>query len=142
MATFAPIYNPAVPFQSAILGGIAVGKTVRIQGQAHSNAGWFAVNFICSNNDIAFHFNPRFSDGNVTVCNTKQGGDWGAEERRHKMPFKQNTYFDITITVMGHAFQVNHNGEYLLEYRHRLPFQNIQSIQIAGDLNLGCVSFS
>ncbi|KAG9465944.1 hypothetical protein GDO78_017484 [Eleutherodactylus coqui] len=97
--------HKAVPFQSAILGGIAVGKTVRIQGQAHSNAGWFAVNFICSNNDIAFHFNPRFSDGNVTVCNTKQGGDWGAEERRHKMPFKQNTYFDITITVMGHAFQ-------------------------------------
>ncbi|XP_066437216.1 galectin-4-like isoform X1 [Eleutherodactylus coqui] len=142
MATFAPIYNPGVPFQSAILGGIAEGKRVTIQGQAHSNPKRFAVNFICYNNDIAFHFNPRFDEKNVIVCNTMQGGNWGSEERRQNMPFQQNTYFDIAIMVMGHAFQVTVNGQHLLEYRHRVPYQNIQSLQISGDLNLSCVTFS
>ncbi|KAM3911985.1 galectin-4-like [Leptodactylus fuscus] len=142
MAAFAPIYNPGVPFQSAILGGITEGKRVTIQGQVHSCAKRFAVNFICYNNDIAFHFNPRFDDGNVIVCNTMQMKSWGTEERTHNMPFQRNAYFDISILVLGHSFQVTVNGQYLLEYRHRVSYQTIQSFQVTGDLNLSCVTFS
>ncbi|XP_077141591.1 galectin-4-like [Ranitomeya variabilis] len=142
MAAFAPIYNPSVPFQSAILGGISEGKRVTIQGQAHSHAKRFAINFINYSNDIAFHFNPRFDEGNVIVCNTMQSNSWGSEERKSHMPFHRNGYFDIAIQVMGHAFQVTVNGQYLLEYRHRLSYQSIQSLQITGDLNISCVTFS
>ncbi|KAG8553178.1 hypothetical protein GDO81_003305 [Engystomops pustulosus] len=142
MAMSAPIYNPSVPFQSAILGGITEGKRVTIQGQVHSHAKKFAVNFICYNNDIAFHFNPRFDEGNVIVCNTMQMKSWGSEERKSNMLFNRNTYFDISILVMGHAFQVTVNGQYLLEYRHRVSYQTIQSLQVTGDLSLSCVTFS
>ncbi|XP_044161633.1 galectin-9-like [Bufo gargarizans] len=141
MASFAPIYNPSVPFESAILGGITEGKRVTIQGQAHGYAKQFAINFVCYNNDIAFHFNPRFNEGNVIVCNTMQHKNWGSEERRHNMPFQRNTYFDIAIQVLGHAFQVTVNGQHLLEYRHRVSYQTIQSLQVNGDLNLNCVTF-
>ncbi|CAH2314666.1 Xgalectin-iva [Pelobates cultripes] len=142
MASFAPIYNPTVPFQSAILGGISEGKRVVIQGQARAHAKKFAVNFVSFNNDIAFHFNPRFDEGNVIVCNTQQGNQWGSEERKGNMPFRKSTYFDIAITVLGHAFQVTANGQFLLEYRHRLSYQTIQSVQVSGDVNLSCVTFS
>ncbi|XP_063287758.1 galectin-4-like isoform X1 [Pelobates fuscus] len=142
MASFAPIYNPTVPFQSAILGGISEGKRVVIQGQARAHAKRFAVNFVSFNNDIAFHFNPRFDEGNVIVCNTQQGNQWGSEERKGNMPFRKSTYFDIAITVLGHAFQVTANGQFLLEYRHRLSYQTIQSVQVNGDVNLSCVTFS
>ncbi|XP_063793647.1 galectin-4-like [Pseudophryne corroboree] len=136
-----PIYSPAVPFQSAILGGITEGKRVTIQGQAHSHAKRFAINFVCYNNDIAFHFNPRFDEGNVVVCNTMQCKSWGSEERKSHMPFQRNTYFDIAITVHGHAFQVMVNGQHLLEYRHRVSYQTIQALQVSGDVSLNCVTF-
>uniref|UniRef100_A0A6I8RNQ7 Galectin n=1 Tax=Xenopus tropicalis TaxID=8364 RepID=A0A6I8RNQ7_XENTR len=59
----------------------------------------FAVNFKCFNNDTAFHFNPRFDDGNIIVCNTELGNKWGSEERMNHMPFIRNRYFKINITV-------------------------------------------
>ncbi|XP_053330186.1 galectin-4-like isoform X4 [Spea bombifrons] len=142
MASFAPIYNPTVPFQSAILGGINEGKRVSIQGQARNQAKRFAINFVCFNNDIAFHFNPRFDEGNVIVCNTMQRNSWGSEERKSRMPFQRNTFFDIGITVLGHAFQVTVNGQFTLEYRHRVSYQTIQSLEVKGDVNLTCVTFS
>ncbi|XP_018417001.1 PREDICTED: galectin-8-like [Nanorana parkeri] len=140
MAGFAPIYNPVVPFQSAILGGISDGKRVTIQGQVHSHAKRCAIDFVSFNNDIAFHFNPRF-DECVIVCNTMQSHSWGAEERKNHMPFQRNAFFDISIAVVGHAFQVTANGQFLLEYRHRMSYQNIQSIKVSGDVSLSCVTF-
>ncbi|OCT67785.1 galectin-9B isoform X2 [Xenopus laevis] len=142
MASFAPIYNPSVPFQSAILGGICDGKKVTIQGFVHSHCTRFAVNFVCFNNDIAFHFNPRFDDGLVIVCNTMQSSKWGSEERKKHMPFSKNGAFEITVLVLGHAFQVSVNGQYILEYRHRTSYQSIQSVQVNGDVTLSQVTFS
>ncbi|XP_073455151.1 galectin-4-like isoform X2 [Aquarana catesbeiana] len=141
MAGYTPIYNPVVPFQSAILGGISDGKRVTLQGQVHSHAKIFEINFVCFNNDIAFHFNPRFNEGNVIVCNTMQNKSWGSEERKHHMPFQRNAYFDVAIVVVGHAFQVTVNGQFLLEYRHRVSFQGIQSLHVKGDVSLSCVTF-
>ena len=48
----------------------------------------FTVNFL-RGNDIAFHINPRFSEGakQVVVRNHKLGERWGAEERDLKGPF-------------------------------------------------------
>ncbi|XP_018417002.1 PREDICTED: galectin-9-like [Nanorana parkeri] len=140
MAGFVPIYNPVVPFQSAILGGISDGKRVTIQGQVHSHAKRWAINFVCFNNDVAFHFNPRF-DEQVLVCNTMQSKNWGSEERKNHMPFQRNAFFDISIAVVGHAFQVTANGQFLLEYRHRVSYQTIQSITVSGDVSLSCVTF-
>uniref|UniRef100_A0A8C5Q4W8 Galectin n=1 Tax=Leptobrachium leishanense TaxID=445787 RepID=A0A8C5Q4W8_9ANUR len=139
---FAPIYNPSVPFHSTVLGGMSDGKTVTIQGQVRMIAKRFAVNFMTFNNDIAFHFNPRFDEGNAMVCNTQQAGGWGAEERKSKMPFRKNTNFNLVFTVRVHGFQVSANGQFILEYRHRIAFQSIQSIQVTGDVNLSCVTFS
>uniref|UniRef100_A0A670IT69 Galectin n=1 Tax=Podarcis muralis TaxID=64176 RepID=A0A670IT69_PODMU len=59
----------------------------------------FAVNFLCANGDIAFHFNPRFDMLKpVVVCNTDEVF-WGEEEIASSMPFKQNNSFEMTVNL-------------------------------------------
>lgn len=65
------------------------------------------MNLRCVNNDIAFHFNPRFDESRpVVVCNTEQGRHWGPEERTYVMPFQHGTYFEMITKVQGHCYQV------------------------------------
>lgn len=58
-------------------------------------------------NDIAFHFNPRFEDGGYVVCNTKQKGQWGPEERKMQMPFKKGMPFELCFLVQRSDFKVS-----------------------------------
>lgn len=49
--------------------------------------------------NIMLHFNPRFDfEGDVStiVCNSKQGGIWGEEERDTYFPFQQGEKFQVT----------------------------------------------
>lgn len=57
--------------------------------------------------DIAFHFNPRFEDGGYVVCNTKQKGSWGSEERKMENPFQMGVPFEIRFLVQSSQFQVS-----------------------------------
>lgn len=59
-----------------------------------------------SDNDIAFHFNPRFEEGGYVVCNTKQKGCWGPEERKMQMPFQMGNPFEIIFLVQSSDFKV------------------------------------
>lgn len=60
-----------------------------------------------SGNDIAFHFNPRFEDGGYVVCNTKQKGHWGPEERKMQMPFQKGVPFELCFLVQRSDFKVS-----------------------------------
>ncbi|XP_033014267.1 galectin-4-like isoform X2 [Lacerta agilis] len=137
-----PILNPSVPFTGPIFGGLTEGKMIVIQGQVRVSVKRFSVNLVCGNGNIAFHFNPRFDEGRVVVCNTQQHGRWGAEERAYNMPFQPNIYFEMIINVKSHCYQVSVNGNHFLEYRHRLPFHEVQTLQISGDVSLNCISFA
>lgn len=69
----------------------------------------FVVNFQNSfnGNDIAFHFNPRFEEGGYVVCNTKQNGQWGPEERKMQMPFQKGMPFELCFLVQRSEFKVS-----------------------------------
>uniref|UniRef100_A0A6I8NSZ7 Galectin n=1 Tax=Ornithorhynchus anatinus TaxID=9258 RepID=A0A6I8NSZ7_ORNAN len=103
----------------------------------------FAVNLQCGGNDedIAFHFNPRFEDGNYVVCNTKEKDKWGKEERKMKMPFQKGLPFEIRILVQSSSFLVTVNGSYFLEYQHRLPFHRVDTINVQGSVRLTFIDF-
>ncbi|XP_049715946.1 galectin-9-like isoform X2 [Elephas maximus indicus] len=97
-----PYLSPGVPFQGTILGGLQDGLQIIIKGTVHfSTETRFAVNFQTgrSDKDIAFHFNPRFEEGGYVVCNTKQNGSWGSEERKIQMPFQRGQPFEICVLV-------------------------------------------
>lgn len=68
----------------------------------------FGINFKCgrgSGADIAFHFNPRVSQGSV-VRNTMQNGQWQKEEKHGGMPFKKEKPFEIIFLVEESQFKV------------------------------------
>uniref|UniRef100_A0A8C5WNW2 Galectin n=1 Tax=Laticauda laticaudata TaxID=8630 RepID=A0A8C5WNW2_LATLA len=89
----------SVPFCSPIFGGLCEGKRILIQGCVLVSAKRFSVNLVCANRDIAFHFNPRFDEGNIIVCNTQEKGYWGPEERTSSMLFQRGVSFEVIINI-------------------------------------------
>uniref|UniRef100_F7G6K8 Galectin n=1 Tax=Ornithorhynchus anatinus TaxID=9258 RepID=F7G6K8_ORNAN len=133
-----------VPFSGSILGGLKDGLQIIINGTVLlTGSNRFAVNLQCGGNDedIAFHFNPRFEDGNYVVCNTKEKDKWGKEERKMKMPFQKGLPFEIRILVQSSSFLVTVNGSYFLEYQHRLPFHRVDTINVQGSVRLTFIDF-
>ena len=70
-----------------------------------------------SDNDIAFHFNPRFEEGGYVVCNTKQNGCWGPEERKMHMPFQMGNPFELCFLVDSYNFKVRSGPPRLPSHR-------------------------
>ncbi|XP_036623068.1 galectin-9-like isoform X2 [Trichosurus vulpecula] len=140
-----PFYhNPVIPFSGPIHGGLQDGHEVFVNGLVLPVGGTrFSVNFQCGPNDsnIAFHFNPRFEKGGFVVCNTKQNGSWGQEERKMQMPFQMGAPFDICFQVHNSAFEVIVNGSYFVQYQHRIPFHRVDTITIQGIVKVSYVKF-
>ncbi|KAM9704068.1 uncharacterized protein ACNS7B_002528 isoform 2-T2 [Menidia menidia] len=78
----------SVPYNLNLARGVYDKMMMTIMANVKPNAKTFTVNFL-RGNDIAFHINPRFSEGGkqVVVRNHKLGERWGAEERDLKGPF-------------------------------------------------------
>uniref|UniRef100_H2QCE7 Galectin n=1 Tax=Pan troglodytes TaxID=9598 RepID=H2QCE7_PANTR len=134
----------AVPFSGTIQGGLQDGFQITVNGAVLSSSGTrFAVDFQTgfSGNDIAFHFNPRFEDGGYVVCNTRQKGRWGPEERKMHMPFQKGMPFDLCFLVQSSDFKVMVNGSLFVQYFHRVPFHRVDTISVNGSVQLSYISF-
>jgi len=88
--------------------------------------------------DVAFHFNPRF-DQREAVRNHCQGGGWGPEEKLGGFPLQQGQQFQIQIICYPEHYQVNSNGQPWFTFRHRVPYQNVQALQVKGDVTIAQV---
>ncbi|CAO2644421.1 Lgals9 [Lemmus lemmus] len=139
----APYVNPPIPFSGIIQGGLQEGLQITIQGTIHAFANKIAVNFQTgfNENDIAFHFNPRFEDGGYVVCNTKQKGQWGPEERKMQMPFQKGMPFELCFLVQRSDFKVMVNKNFFTQYPHRVPYHLVDTIAVSGSLNLSFITF-
>ncbi|KAM7066986.1 galectin-9 isoform 1-T1 [Molossus nigricans] len=139
-----PFVNPIVPFSGTIQGGLQDGLQITVSGTVlQSHGSRFAVNFQIghSDSDIAFHFNPRFEDGGYVVCNTRQRGGWGSEERKMENPFQMGIPFEIRFLVQSSQFQVMVNGNFFTQYAHRVPFHRVDTISVTGSVRLYHISF-
>uniref|UniRef100_A0A8C6SMV5 Galectin n=1 Tax=Neogobius melanostomus TaxID=47308 RepID=A0A8C6SMV5_9GOBI len=88
-----PVYNPPVPYQGMISGGLFPKRTIIIRGL-------MAINFVVSRNkDIAFHMNPRIRDG-LVVRNSQIGGMWGKEERDTNITVNKDTSTSLSCLSM------------------------------------------
>ncbi|KAF3849660.1 hypothetical protein F7725_019379 [Dissostichus mawsoni] len=140
-----PQYQPAhVPFNLNLARGVYDKMMMTILGHVKPDAKMFTVNFL-KGNDIAFHFNPRFSEGGkqVLVRNHKLGERWGPEERELKgpFPFALGSPFEMKILCTPEAFRVAVNNIPLFEFRHRvLELNQINRINILHDVVLTYVN--
>ncbi|KAM5247251.1 galectin-12 [Ctenodactylus gundi] len=142
-----PIFHPAVPYVTTILGGLHTGKMVMLQGEVPHNAHRFQVDFQCGCSlhpqpDIAVHFNPRFHTTEPhAICNTLQGGHWQAEVRWPHLALHRGTAFLLLFLFGGEEVQVSVNGRHFLQYRYRLPLSRVNTLGIFGDVLVKAVGF-
>ncbi|XP_023261572.1 galectin-2-like, partial [Seriola lalandi dorsalis] len=62
------------------------GHEFKIRIKPKDDCNTFAINIGHDSENIAMHFNPRFSD-NTIVCNSLSGGCWGDEQCEGILPF-------------------------------------------------------
>lgn len=134
----------SVPYNLNLARGVYDKMMMTIVGQVRPDAKMFTVNFL-KGNDIAFHINPRFSDGGkqVVVRNSKVGERWGPEERDLKgaFPFAKGSPFEMKILCTHESFRVAVNNIPLFEFKHRVPELNrVDRINILHDVVLNYVN--
>ena len=97
--------------------------------------GSLSVNLVTATNDVALHFNPRFStSGGYVVLNTYLGhGGWQKELYPSGYPFPANnvrTRVTVRITVRATSFLISVNGINIgsFKYRPRLRYDTVRKI--------------
>ncbi|XP_055005266.1 galectin-3 [Boleophthalmus pectinirostris] len=133
----------SVPYNLNLSRGVYDKMMMTIVGQVKPDAKMFTVNFL-KGNDIAFHVNPRFSEGGkqVLVRNHKVGDRWGPEERDLKgaFPFAKGSPFEMKILCTHESFRVAVNNLPLFEFKHRVTELNqVNRINILHDVILNFV---
>ncbi|XP_072842959.2 galectin-3 [Pogona vitticeps] len=132
-----------VPFELPLHSGVVPRLLITIVGKVNSRPNRFQVDLM-KGNDIALHFNPRFSEDNrkVIVCNTKIQNTWGKEDRTApRFPFEAGKDFKIQVLCDGDHFKIAVNNEHLLQYNYRIKELNqINKLSIAGDVTLESVT--
>ncbi|XP_019624589.1 PREDICTED: galectin-8-like isoform X3 [Branchiostoma belcheri] len=143
----APVVNPGIPYIGEIQGGLQPGKMITIQGFVIPGAdSRFHVNLQCGAStqpraDIAMHFNPRVMAG-VVVRNCLQNQAWGGEEKQHgPFPFAMGQNFEMIILTEPDKFKVAVNGQHFIEFRHRIPFQRVNTLAIDGKVQIQAIRF-
>ncbi|XP_040294164.1 galectin-9-like [Bufo bufo] len=107
---------------------------VMINGTVLPSATNFIIDIQCdgkTNQDVAFHFNPRFNKGNV-VCNTKRKRIWGSEEHKSEVPFTLGQPFEIRTLVTRQNYKVSVDRSEFLEYNHRIPVELVTTLGVYG----------
>ncbi|XP_061461025.1 galectin-9 isoform X2 [Rhineura floridana] len=142
MAFQAPYYKPSLPFTGPIYGGLRDGLKVLVSGSVLTSCKSFCINFQCGQStrpDIAFHFNPRFTEACV-VWNSFERGSWQQEERNHDMPFYKGQAFEIQFLVNSTSYQVVVNGKHYVDFKHRIPISKVDTIGVSGELDMASIS--
>ncbi|KAI1295332.1 Galectin-4 [Halotydeus destructor] len=144
-----PIFNPTLPFQLPLVGGLKAGLMVYISGKPTPTASRFFIEFMktlpgqsLEIADVAMHFNPRF-DEKIVVRNSRFSGFWGEEHRLSpEFPFAPGANFDMIIRIEGNRYLIAVNGQHFIEFFHRLmPLNTVNMLHIDGDLGITTIRF-
>ncbi|XP_047677583.1 galectin-3b [Tachysurus fulvidraco] len=132
-----------VPYNMPLPNGVYDKMLITIHAEPQPDAKKFSINLL-RNEDIAFHFNPRFEeDGiNVLVRNSMINSEWGAEERTApSFPFIHGQPFEVKILCTPDEYKVAVNNENLFEYKHRVfELNEINALTIHDDVILTSVN--
>ncbi|XP_023009620.3 galectin-8 isoform X1 [Maylandia zebra] len=140
------VLNPVIPYTGPIPGGLHPGEIIIVQGTVPPDADRFQIDLSsgCSTkprSDVALHFSPRFKGSPCVVCNSLLQESWGREETLHQLPYKRGAPFETIILVHEDAFKVAVNGAHLLEYKHRIPLNRVDTFSICGKVRVNAIGY-
>ncbi|XP_040294165.1 galectin-9-like [Bufo bufo] len=117
----------------AVNGDIAL-KSVAIEAQGGLSHEKFDVNFRTGDvqkSDIAYQFNPRLEEGQV-ISNGRRNNNWLQSEAKSEMPFAREKPFELRFLVTDESYKVYVNGNYFLDYNHKIPLNQVNTLAIMG----------
>ncbi|XP_010190727.1 PREDICTED: 16 kDa beta-galactoside-binding lectin [Mesitornis unicolor] len=120
------------------------GECVKVKGKIKSDAKGFAVNVGKDSSTLMLHFNPRFDchgDVNTIVCNSKQDGTWGEEDRKADFPFQLGDKIEICISFNETEVTVK-LPEAEFQFPNRLGMEKIEYLAVEGDFKVKAIKFS
>ncbi|UJR20693.1 hypothetical protein I4U23_023814 [Adineta vaga] len=144
--------TPVAPIPSFSTGGVPSiqscrihpGSRIFVRGSIPSSAKRFELNLLQGHNDnddIAFHFNPRF-DTRQIVKNHRLHGQWGHEENQPfptYMPLTPGTQIDLQISCNHDRYTIYMNNQLIAEYFHKTPPGSVMALQYKGDITVTSV---
>ncbi|XP_074082990.1 galectin-1-like isoform X2 [Macrotis lagotis] len=120
------------------------GMGIKIMGDISPDAKCFRLNLGKDEHNLALHFNPRFNacdDTNTIICNSRQEGIWGTEQREANFPFLPGTTVEVSVTFEGSQFTVKLPDGSQISFPNRLNLETIDFFQVNGDFTLKTLSF-
>lgn len=140
------VLNPAIPHTGAIPGGLHPGEVIIVQGTVPQDADSFQIDLLCGCStkpcsDVALRFRPQFSGSPCVSCNSMQKESWGKEETVYQLPYKHGAPFEMLVFVHKNAFKVAVNGTHLLEFKHRIPLNRVDTFSISGHVLVYAIGY-
>lgn len=120
------------------------GECLKVRGEVAPDAKSFVLNLGKDNNNLCLHFNPRFDahgDFNTIVCNSKDGGAWGAEQRETAFPFQLGSVVEVCISFDQTDLTITLPDGYSFKFPNRLNLEAINYLSADGDFKIKCVAF-
>jgi len=139
--SFAPVFNPPVPYRGYLPMAPGHGSSVVINGTVPTWCNRFQLNLETDGGDVAMHFNPRFEGMNSVIRNTCRSGSWGSEEKHGHFPFHLGQPFEVIILIEEHQYKIAVNGSHFCEYRHRIPKDMVRQLTMEGDVQISQIRF-
>ncbi|CAL8285883.1 unnamed protein product [Lota lota] len=140
------VLNPVIPYTGSIPGGLHTGEIIIVQGTVPPDADRFHIDLSngCSTkpcSDIAMRFNACFEGTPSVTCNSLTQERWGREQTLHQLPYKQGAPFETIILVHEDVFKVAVNGTHLLEYKHRIPLDRVDTFSLSGKVRVNAIGY-
>ncbi|XP_074011031.1 16 kDa beta-galactoside-binding lectin isoform X1 [Numenius arquata] len=123
---------------------IQPGECIKVKGKILSDAKGFAVNVGKDSSTLMLHFNPRFDchgDVNTIVCNSKEDGMWGEEDRKADFPFQHGDKIEICISFNETEATVK-LPEAEFQFPNRLGMEKIEYLAVEGDFKVKAIKFN
>ncbi|KAG5274145.1 hypothetical protein AALO_G00159680 [Alosa alosa] len=112
------------------------GDQLKIQGIIVSDANRFQIDLGTDKDNLAMHFNPRFRDEVVIVCNSKHESTWGDEERHARNPLHPGTMVKVRVKLAGNLFEVELPDGEEIQFPNREGLDVITYVRVKGDFKL------
>uniref|UniRef100_A0A9L0STW5 Galectin n=1 Tax=Equus caballus TaxID=9796 RepID=A0A9L0STW5_HORSE len=120
------------------------GECLRVRGEVAPDAKSFVLNLGKDSDNLCLHFNPRFNmhgDANTIVCNSKDGGAWGTEQRESAFPFQPGSVMEVCISFDKADLTITLPDGYSFKFPNRLNLEAVNYLSANGDFKIKCVAF-